>query len=268
MKEVTPDSTWPESWQLSYKYDLMELYGDNRIRGYCYAYQSRFQNTLELVKMVASPPARILDVAAAQGNFSLRLAEDGFHVTWNDLREELIDYVRLKYEKGSLEFMPGNVFELKPEALFDVVLITEIIEHVAHPDEFLEHIAKLLKPGGHIVMTTPLGNYFRNHLPKFSDCPDPSQFEAMQFKPNSDGHIFLLHLDEIYDLAKRSHLEVVDLRLSSNPLTSGHVKLETALKVLPRRLVFGLEGVSRRLPRKIAAKFHSGVAVLLRRREP
>jgi 2-polyprenyl-3-methyl-5-hydroxy-6-metoxy-1,4-benzoquinol methylase len=41
--------------------------------------------------------------------------------------------------------------------LFDAVLITEVIEHVAHPDEFLAKTAALVKPHGSIVLTTPNG---------------------------------------------------------------------------------------------------------------
>ena len=93
--------------------------------------------------------------------------------------------------------MPGNAFELAPANGFDCVLFCEVIEHVAHPDEFMANIARLIKPGGIAVMTTPNGGYFRNPLPRFSDHPDPSIFEAGQFKPNSDGHIFLLWADDL-----------------------------------------------------------------------
>src|SRR5439155_10644657 len=143
-------------------------FGEIRNRGYAYAYARRRDETLALIQKVAQPPQSILDVAAAQGNFSLALAELGYSVTWNDIREELADYVRLKYERGSLEFAPGNAFELGFENRFDIVLITEIIEHVAHPDQFLRQVAQLVKPGGHIVMTTPNGGYFLNRLPRFS----------------------------------------------------------------------------------------------------
>ncbi len=75
-----------------------------------------------------------------------------------------------------------------------MILIAEVIEHVAHPDGFLRNIAQMLKPGGHIVLSTPNSEYFKNDLPRFSDCADPSQYEAIQLKPNSNGHVFLLHL--------------------------------------------------------------------------
>ncbi|MFN9402219.1 MAG: class I SAM-dependent methyltransferase, partial [Dolichospermum sp.] len=147
-----------------------------------------------------------------------------------------------------VHYVPGNVFDLDLNNQFDIVLIAEVIEHVAHPDEFLRTIAQMLKPGGHIVLTTPNGGYFKNTLPKFSDCPDPSQYEIMQFKPNSDGHIFLLHLDEIEQLTYQAGLVVKETRLVTNPLTNGHVKLHHLLTLLPKSWVETCEKLTCLLP--------------------
>lgn len=254
MKRVEPQPDWPQSWKESYLYDQSEIYGKISDHGYAYAYANRRRETLRLLTEVLSPGARVLDIAAAQGNFSLALAELGFDVTWNDLRAELADYVRLKHENGKIIFAAGNAFELAFPSLFDAVLITEIIEHVAHPDNFLAKAAALVRPGGYIVMTTPNGGYLKNRLPKFSECADPSVFETVQFKPNSDGHIFLLHVDEIEPLAQRAGLVVEKFALFTNPLTAGHLKTEPLLKMLPRGLVQIAESVSRLLPSPLKKK--------------
>ncbi|MGD2181193.1 class I SAM-dependent methyltransferase [Lusitaniella coriacea] len=265
MKQVTLPRTCPESWQEVYHYDLIEIYGKKSILGHTYAYNNRRKNVIELIQKVAKPGAKILDVAAAQGNYSLLLAELGYDVTWNDLREDLVDYVKLKHEKGTIRYAPGNCFDLGFDEGFDVVLITEIIEHVAHPDEFLRKIAQLVKPGGYIVMTTPNGEYIRHDLPKFSDCPDPSKFEDLQFKSNADGHIFLLHEDEVRPLVEEAGLSIIEFRLFTNLLTNGHVKTEYLLKVLPRSVVDSLESLTGSLPFSWQRKLHKGMAVLMQR---
>jgi 2-polyprenyl-3-methyl-5-hydroxy-6-metoxy-1,4-benzoquinol methylase len=254
VKRIVPEPDWPQSWKESFFYDQNEIYGEISHHGYAYAYENRRRETLRLLTEALEPGARILDVAAAQGNFSLALAELGYDVTWNDLRAELADYVRLKYERGKIGYAPGNAFELAFPSLFDAVLITEVIEHVAHPDEFLAKTAALVRPGGYIVMTTPNGGYFKNRLPKFSECADPAVFESMQFKPNADGHIFLLHVDEIEPLANRAGLEVEKISLFTNPLTAGHVKTESLLKILPRGLVSVAERASQALPLALKKK--------------
>ena len=265
MKQVTLHNNWLESWKYSYPYDLMEIYGEKANTGYAYAYANRRQHTIKLVQKVAPKGAKILDVAAAQGNFSLFLAELGYKVTWNDLRKELIDYVKLKYEHGIINFAPGNVFELGFENEFDVVLITEIIEHVAYPDKFLRKISQMVKPGGHIVMSTPNGEYFRNTLPRFSDCPDPSQFEKIQFKPDADGHIFLLHQHEIKTIAKEANLTVKEIKIVNNFLSNGHLKLRTILNFIPSSWINTFERFTNSMPFLFRKKLHNCTIALLSR---
>ncbi len=256
--------TWPESWRVSHRFDELEL-DDAQTVPYAESYRHRREVTLRLFHEFARGPARVLDVAAAQGNFSLALAELGYDVTWNDLREDLADYVRLKGSSEALKrltFCPGNFLDLDAP-LFDVVLAGEVIEHVAHPDHFLVALAAKLKPGGRLVLTTPNGAYFRNTLPKFSECADPSIYESVQFRPDADGHIFLLYPEELLEMAPKAGLRVVHLELFGNPLTEGHVKLHYVAPSLPRRWLRGVEQASRRLPNLLRRRVHAGMAACL-----
>lgn len=267
MKVVKYSDSWPASWKYCYPYDEIEIYDkkDQNTLGYYYAYKNRQSATLNLVKKSLPEGSTILDVAAAQGNFSLLLAEEGYRVTWNDLREDLADYVKLKHEKGEVNFAPGNVFDLGYDNQFDGVLITEIIEHVAHPDEFLKKIAGFVKPGGYIIMTTPLGNYFLNRLPKFTEFSNPEIFESKQFGPNSDDHIFLLHADEAQLLAERTDLQLVSQEVYTNFLTNGHIKTGLLLPYMPASLIKMFESFTLNLPQTLKLKLHNGMAVLYRK---
>jgi len=242
---VSAPDAWPQSWQSAYRYDAIEIYGDRRDPGYTYQYHNRVRTVLDVIRSVAPPGSTVLDVAAAHGNLSIALAHAGYAVTWNDIREELVGYVRLKAPSMPIAFCPGNALEL-PAASFDVVLACEVIEHVAHPDEFLKHLASLVRPGGAVVISTPNGEYAGHHLPRFSDCPDPSQYEAVQFGPGSDDHIFLLHQDELYSLAARAGLRVHTVRCINNPLTNGHSIFRAVTPRMPRALVGLVERASRR----------------------
>lgn len=258
----------PESWRLSRVYDGLELGDDDINPGYTSGYETRAGLALDAVRRHAPPAGRVLDIAAAQGNFSLQLASEGFLVTWNDLRGELVDYVRLKSPIAEfLTFVAGNAFELDAahEGAYDIVLATEVIEHTAHPDEFLRQASRLAKPGGAIVLTSPNGQYFRNSLPKFSDAEDPSVFEAVQFKPDADGHIFLIWREELQQFAAMAGLELAEFRHFSNPLTSGHVKLSPLLRMLPGSLVRGLERLTQALPFGLNARINAHWIAVLRR---
>jgi len=265
MKRVYLENNWNESWKYSYKYDLLEEYGASGNKGYTYAYKNRKKQILTLLQSVVPEGAKILDVASAQGNFSIALAEGGYKVTWNDLRENLAEYVELKREYGDITYAAGNIFSIKFKELFDCALIAEIIEHVAHPDEFLKNIASLIKPGGYIVMTTPNGEYIRNNLPKFSKCINPSIYEDLQFKPDSDGHIFLLYYDEICRIASEAKLAIRKIRYFTNPLTHGYMKTGLFLKIIPKFLVDLLESFTRLLPQILQRKIQTHMIVLFER---
>jgi 2-polyprenyl-6-hydroxyphenyl methylase/3-demethylubiquinone-9 3-methyltransferase len=71
MREVTPEANWPQSWTGSYKYDGQEVFRTPSDLGYALAYRSRRQEIIRLVTEALAPGASILDLAAAQGNFTL-----------------------------------------------------------------------------------------------------------------------------------------------------------------------------------------------------
>jgi 2-polyprenyl-3-methyl-5-hydroxy-6-metoxy-1,4-benzoquinol methylase len=265
VRKVTPEAGWPASWRHSYPYDLVEVFGSSENAGYRLAYATRRSSALNALTALLPPPARLLDVAAAQGNFSLALAEAGYQVTWNDLRADLADYVKLKHEKGSIEFVPGNVFDLDFREPYDAVLATEIIEHVAHPDRFLKRLGDLTKPGGIVVLTTPNGRFLFNRLPKFSDCRDPAAFESVQFGPNSDAHIFLIHPEEITAFASSAGLDVERLELHTTPLTAGHLKLRHLIPLLGEARVLRWEARTHTLPQSLLERLMIHQTAVLRK---
>ncbi len=265
VRTPTPAADWPESWRHVHGFDRIEIFGDRSNPGHTRAYANRARHVLELADSALRPGDRVLDIAAAQGTYTLWLAERGFDVTWNDLRADLEGYVRLKWERGTVRYAPGNAFELSFPSPFDLVVVTEIIEHVAHPDEFLAKVATLVRPGGHVLLSTPNGGYFLSDRPRFSETADASQYEAMQFQPDASGHIFLLHEDELAPMAASAGLRLREVRLFTNPLTNGHLKTAVLHRLLPAAAIDLAERATRALPRPLARRLHTAMAVLLER---
>lgn len=261
------DPAWPESWRISHHHDDVEIWGGRSNPPYAAAYHQRMREVLAAVQRHTPAGGRLLDLAAAQGNYTLATSAMGYRSTWNDLRGELIDYVRLKSPQAAeLEFVAGNILDLDSGfgGSFDTVLALEVIEHVAHPDAFLMALAQLLRPGGRLIVSTPNGGYFGNGLPRFSDFEDPSIFEADQFKPDDDGHIFLLHEDEMRSLATAAGLEVVEHRTFTNPLTAGFMGLRRVHMAMPGAIIGMVEGMTRQLPALVARKLNVASLTVLR----
>jgi len=264
MKKPVPSPDWPQSWQKAYRFDCREFFGDRSAPHYTMMHNTRFHTVMEMIGRHTAPGARVLDLAAAQGNFTLALAEKGYDVTWNDIREELSGYVKTKHEGGQVRYQPGNLVDLKFDRCFDCVLMLEVIEHAAHPDQLLARVSDFVKPSGIIVLSTPNGGYLFNNLPKFSECADPEKYEQVQYKPDGDGHIFLLHYDEISSFARQAGLDIVESRMFTNPLTCGNVKLRYLHKVLPQRLIMLAETATRNQPPIINRRINSAMAFVLR----
>lgn len=54
----------------------------------------------------------------------------------------------------SIRYHQGRIEDLE-EAPFDLVTCLEVIEHVSDPDIFIGHLARLLAPGGLMILSTP-----------------------------------------------------------------------------------------------------------------
>jgi SAM-dependent methyltransferase len=54
--------------------------------------------------------------------------------------------------------MTGSRF---PDSAFDCVVSVEVLEHVEEDQKFIEHVHRVLKPGGVFIMTTPNGDFLK-----------------------------------------------------------------------------------------------------------
>jgi len=110
-------------------------------------------------------PVDILDAGCGQGEFSLRMAELGHSVAAIDLPGESLDRaIKLREESAKpWKIVAGSVES--PEFLktsFDVIVSLEVIEHLYRPVTALTNLAKLLKPGGSMILSTPYHGWVKN----------------------------------------------------------------------------------------------------------
>ena len=100
---------------------------------------------------------RLLDIGCGGGLMSEPMARLGAAVTGADAAAENIEVARLHAEQSGLaiDYRAVTAETLLDEgAQFDVVLALEIVEHVADPQDFVTTCARLLRPGGMLVMST------------------------------------------------------------------------------------------------------------------
>jgi SAM-dependent methyltransferase len=56
---------------------------------------------------------------------------------------------------GALDIVSDIASIPEPDGSFDAVLCTEVLEHVPDPLSAIHELARLLKPGGHLILTVP-----------------------------------------------------------------------------------------------------------------
>jgi predicted O-linked N-acetylglucosamine transferase (SPINDLY family)/glycosyltransferase involved in cell wall biosynthesis/SAM-dependent methyltransferase len=60
---------------------------------------------------------------------------------------------------GNIDYVSDILAIPVPDASFDVILCTEVLEHVPEPIKVLAEIARILRPGGRAFVTAPLGSH-------------------------------------------------------------------------------------------------------------
>jgi SAM-dependent methyltransferase len=100
--------------------------------------------------------AEVLDAGCGVGYGSSFLGEVAARVVGVDRDEPAIAYARARYGGPNVEFRVGDVAALDfPDASFDTVCAFETIEHVDDADAFVGEVARVLRPGGVFLVSTP-----------------------------------------------------------------------------------------------------------------
>jgi len=102
------------------------------------------------------PPLVVADLGAGDGSFSLLLARRAVRVIAVDSSEKMLDVGRelmARHEVENIEFRAGDMEELPIDpATIDVAFFSQSLHHALHPARALEEAARILKPGGRLVI--------------------------------------------------------------------------------------------------------------------
>lgn len=107
---------------------------------------------------------RVLDLGCGNGYVASRLHALGYCVTGVDVSPDGIALAAKAYPEVRFEVTSvyDDVRERLNEADFDVVVSSEVIEHLYLPRKLLENAYSALRPGGTLIVTTPYHGYLKN----------------------------------------------------------------------------------------------------------
>jgi 2-polyprenyl-3-methyl-5-hydroxy-6-metoxy-1,4-benzoquinol methylase len=134
---------------------------------------------------------RVLDLGSGEGYGTALLAEHAREVVGIDYSPEAVRHARATYSRGNLLFDVEDAMGI-PDDLgrFDVVACFEVIEHVEDHDALLSGVARILRPCGVLLLSTP--NRVVDEL-----------FESVSKREHYEYHINMLTPTEL-----RRHVEL------------------------------------------------------------
>lgn len=104
------------------------------------------------------------------------------------------------WDNSRIDIVSDIVSIPRPDSSFDVILCSEVLEHIPDPLPALDEFARLLRPGGKLILTAPFSSnvhfapyhfctgfskyWYLNHLPARG-------FRVLELSPNGDWYSLL-----------------------------------------------------------------------------
>ncbi|MGK2882957.1 MAG: class I SAM-dependent methyltransferase [Mycobacterium sp.] len=155
--------------------------------------------TVDFDRLGVGPGTKVIDVGCGSGRHSFEAFRRGADVIAFDLDAEELDNVSVMLkamgesgnvpESARAQTVEGNALALPyPDASFDVVIASEILEHVPEDDAAIAELVRILKPAGALAVTVP------RWLPEKVCWVLSDEYHA-----NEGGHIRIYKANELRD---------------------------------------------------------------------
>ncbi len=106
---------------------------------------------VDLLQDVQGKGWGVLDVSCKEGEVLRALRSQGFTVQGTNFTEDAEEIDGIPIDRG-VDLLKGLPYAAES---FDIVLLVEVIEHLANHQVAIGEVARVLKPGGVLILTTP-----------------------------------------------------------------------------------------------------------------
>lgn len=148
-----------------------------------------------ILRMIGKPKERLrlLEVGCANGSF-LMTASQAFDVEGVEINNSTAEVAR----QNGFKVKTGRIADVEGEALYDIVVMLQVIEHIVRPGELIREIVRLLKPGG----------YFYLDMPNV-DSASFNYLGERHMHISSYGHVSMFNRESLIRLCEKKGLQFV-----------------------------------------------------------
>ncbi len=180
---------------------------------------------------------RVLDISTGKGRFAINFARAGAQVTALDIAPQMLDLARGASHQASVVV---NLLQADAENLpfgvrsFDVVVCMEAIMHVPHPQRLVDEMARVVRPGGTVLLS--MTNRWRFNA--LGEAPG-ALYRALGLtrRPTTPRYMWHYSVPTFISFVRQAGLHIVQLHGQGLFQANARVQLhsELAVPMFPRR---------------------------------
>lgn len=144
----------------------------------CTALEERLGCILQLLE--GFQPGKVLDIGCRRGIIGSAVQEEFKALVYGvDMDESELVIAKQRNLRTTLHNVDQEELPFE-DGVFDLIILAEVVEHLARPNHCLSEIHRVLKPGATLIITTPNLTSLPNRV-KFCRGEDPTQISDKDF---------------------------------------------------------------------------------------
>jgi len=155
---------------------------------------------LSLIPTTSDRAFKILDAGCGKGSLARALSFPGNEIICSDIMNNLDPVCRFEFRQA--DFNKKLPFQ---DGYFDIIVCSEVIEHLENPRHVLREFKRIAKPGGYILISMPNILHFVGRI-YFLLKGNLYGFSQKQY--DSNGHISPFSINEMKRMCGELNLKI------------------------------------------------------------